>query len=36
MSQEFIKDSKLTVAQYIESAQKGLLVTGFIRQQLGE
>lgn len=36
MSQEFIKDSKHTVAQYLESAQKGLVVTGFLRQQLGE
>lgn len=36
MSQEFIKDSKQTVAQYLESAQKGLVVSKFIRQQLGE
>lgn len=31
MNQEFVKDSKLTIAQYIESAQKGLKVTGFKR-----
>ncbi|MCQ2960312.1 MAG: translation elongation factor Ts [Bacteroidales bacterium] len=31
MNQEFVKDSKLTIAQYIESAQKGLKVTSFKR-----
>lgn len=31
MNQEFVKDSKLTIAQYMESAQKGLKVTAFKR-----
>ncbi len=31
INQEFVKDSKLTIAQYMESAQKGLKVTGFKR-----
>ncbi|MCQ2605702.1 MAG: translation elongation factor Ts [Bacteroidales bacterium] len=31
MNQEFVKDSKMTIAQYLESAQKGLKVTGFKR-----
>ena len=35
MSQEFIKDSKVSVAQYLDSSQKGLVVSSFIRQQLG-
>ena len=35
MSQEFIKDNKVSVAQYLDSSQKGLVVSSFIRQQLG-
>ncbi len=35
LNQEFIKDSKMTVTQYIQSIDKELVPTGFIRQQLG-
>ncbi|MFY9309850.1 MAG: translation elongation factor Ts [Bacteroidia bacterium] len=31
LNQEFIKDNKLTVAQYLTSSEKGLTVTGFKR-----
>lgn len=31
MNQEFIKDSKLTIRQYLESHDKGLRATGFAR-----
>lgn len=31
LNQEFVKDSKLTIAQYLQSAQKSLTVTGFKR-----
>jgi len=34
MNQEFIKDSKLTIAQYLKSADKELTVTGFKRFNL--
>jgi elongation factor Ts len=35
VEQEFIKDSKMTVAQYLDSVQKGLAVTDFRRVGLG-
>ena len=35
LNQEFIKDNKHTVAEYINSVDKGLAPTEFIRQQLG-
>lgn len=35
LNQEFIKDNKHTVGQYVESIDKGLVPTEFIRQQLG-
>lgn len=35
VNQDFIKDSKLSVAQYVKSAGKGLEVTGFKRVALG-
>jgi elongation factor Ts len=35
VNQDFIKDSKLSVAQYVKSAGKGLVVTGFKRVALG-
>jgi elongation factor Ts len=31
LNQEFIKDSKINIRQYLESKEKGLTVTGFIR-----
>jgi len=31
MNQEFIKDGKLTVAQYLSNADKDLKVTEFVR-----
>lgn len=34
MNQEFIKDSKLSVRQYLESKDKGLKATGFVRYTL--
>jgi len=34
MNQEFIKDNKLTVRQYLESQNKELKVTGFVRYTL--
>ena len=34
MNQEFIKDSKLTIRQYLESHDKGLRATGFVRYTL--
>lgn len=36
VNQEFIKDSKLSVAQYVKSVNNGLKVTGFERVALGE
>jgi len=36
VNQEFIKDSKLSVAQYVKSVNTGLKVTGFERVALGE
>ena len=36
VNQEFIKDSKLSVAQYVKSVNSGLKVTGFERVALGE
>lgn len=36
VNQEFIKDSKLSVAQYVKSVNAGLKVTGFERVALGE
>lgn len=35
VEQEFIKDPKMSVAQYLDSVQKGLKVTGFRRVALG-
>ena len=35
LSQNFIKDDKLTIAQLLESTEKGLKVTAFQRIQLG-
>lgn len=35
LNQEFIKDSKLTVSKYLQSTDKDLTVTSFVRQQLG-
>jgi elongation factor Ts len=35
LNQDFIKDSKLTVAQYLEKSEAGLTVTGFKRVALG-
>lgn len=35
LNQEFIKDSKLTVAKYLQTTDKDLTVTNFVRQQLG-
>lgn len=34
LNQEFIKDSKMTVRQYLQSADKDLMVTGFVRYSL--
>lgn len=34
MEQEFIKDAKLTVAQYLDASSKGLVATGFKRVNL--
>lgn len=34
VSQEFIKDSKITVGQYLSSVDKDLKVTGFFRYTL--
>ena len=34
MNQEFIKDSKITIRQYLESHDKGLRATGFVRYTL--
>lgn len=35
VEQQYIKDSKLSVAQYLDSVSKGLVVTGFRRVGLG-
>lgn len=35
LNQEFIKDNKLSVRQYLQTADKDLTVTGFKRQALG-
>jgi len=35
LNQEFIKDNKLTIKQYLDNAQKGLTVTSFKRIALG-
>jgi len=35
LNQEFIKDNKLTVRQYVASIDKELIVTGFKRQSIG-
>lgn len=35
LNQEFIKDNKLTVAQYLDKVEKGLTVTAFKRVALG-
>lgn len=35
MEQEFVKDAKLTIAQYLNGASKGLAATGFKRFSLG-
>jgi len=34
MNQEFVKDNKLTIRQYLENQDKGLKATGFIRYTL--
>lgn len=34
MNQEFVKDNKLTIRQYLESKDKGLKATGFVRYSL--
>jgi translation elongation factor EF-Ts len=34
MNQEFVKDNKQTIRQYLESKDKGLKATGFIRYSL--
>jgi len=34
LNQEFIKDSKLTVRQYIQSADRDLKITGFVRYSI--
>ncbi len=34
MNQEFIKDNKLSIRQYLESKDKGLKATGFVRYSL--
>ncbi|MDE5552095.1 MAG: elongation factor Ts, partial [Muribaculaceae bacterium] len=36
MEQEYHRDAKLTVAQYLESVQKGLVVVDFKRVNLNE
>jgi elongation factor Ts len=36
MEQEFVKDGNLTIAQYLEAAQKGLVVVAFKRVNLNE
>ena len=36
MEQEFVKDAKLTVAQYLESNEKGLAAITFKRVNLNE
>ena len=35
LNQAFIKDNKLTIAQYLDNSEKGLTVTGFKRINLG-
>jgi elongation factor Ts len=35
LNQEFIKDNKLTVRQYVQSIDKDLIVTAFKRHALG-
>ena len=36
MEQEFVKDSKMTIAQYLDSAKKGLVAISFKRVNLNE
>jgi elongation factor Ts len=36
LNQEFIKDNKLTVAQYLQKADKELTITSFRRYALGQ
>ncbi|MDE7407198.1 MAG: elongation factor Ts, partial [Muribaculaceae bacterium] len=36
MEQEFIKDEKVTVGQYLEASQKGLVVASFKRVNLNQ
>jgi elongation factor Ts len=36
LEQEFVKDSKINIGQYLESAQKGLVATSFKRVNLNE
>lgn len=36
MEQEFVKDEKVTIAQYLEKAQKGLVVVSFKRVNLNQ
>ena len=36
MEQEFVKDATLTIGQYLEKAQKGLLVASFKRVNLNQ
>jgi len=35
LNQEFIKDTKLTVAQYVDAAHKGMIVVGYKRVAIG-
>ena len=35
VNQEFIKDNTMTVAQYVQTVDKGLTVTEFVRVALG-
>jgi elongation factor Ts len=34
MNQEFIKDNKMSIRQYLESKDKNLKATGFVRYTL--
>ena len=36
MEQEFVKDEKITVGQYLENSQKGLVAVSFKRVNLNQ
>jgi elongation factor Ts len=36
LNQSFVKDAKITVREYLKSADKGLTVTAFLRYALGD